>query len=149
MHCSSGGDVEATVARVLVVDDEERQIRLVVSALEQRGLVAAGTRDAEAVMGLLAGEATDLVLVDLMMPGLNGIELARKIRDAHPAVRVVLTSAYHLSERQLSRADCGVVGFVPKPYVLPELADFVHAKIEAVRSTPVPPSKSGPRLAVS
>ena len=100
------------------------------------------------MLGILQRESPDVALVDLMMPGLNGIELARKIRDAFPAVRVVLTSAYHLSERQLSRADCGVVGFVPKPYILPELAEFLRAKI--ARATPVPPAaESGARLCAS
>jgi CheY-like chemotaxis protein len=89
-------------------------------------------------------------MVDLMMPGINGIELARKIRDAFPAVRVVLTSAYHLSERQLSRADCGVIGFVPKPYVIPELAEFLRAKMCTVRaSTPSTPAASSSRLRAS
>ncbi len=120
---------------------------MLVTALRREGFDVTGTRDPDTVMDLLEREATDVALVDLMMPGLNGIELARKIRDACPTVRVVLTSAYHLSERQLSRADCGVVGFVPKPYVIPELADFLRAKIS--RATPVPPSRSGARLCAS
>jgi DNA-binding response OmpR family regulator len=135
------------VARVLVVDDEESQVRMLVSGLRNEGFDAFGTRDPDSVIELLDRDTPDVALVDLMMPGLNGIELARKIRDSHPGVRVVLTSAYHLSERQLSRADCGVVGFVPKPYVLPELAEFLRAKI--ARATPVPPAKSGSRLCAS
>ncbi len=135
------------MARVLVVDDEENQVRTLVAALRHEGFEASGTRDPDAVMELLGRETPDVALVDLMMPVLNGIELARKIRDAFPTVRVILTSAYHLSERQLSRADCGVVGFVPKPYVLPELAEFLRAKI--ARATPVPPEKSGERLRAS
>jgi len=138
---------EVPVARVLVVDDEENQVRMLVAALRVEGFEASGTRDPDAVMDILRRDPPDVALVDLMMPGLNGIELARKIRDAYPAVRVILTSAYHLSERQLSRADCGVVGFVPKPYVLPELAEFLRAKI--ARATPVPPAKSGSRLCAS
>jgi DNA-binding response OmpR family regulator len=137
------------VARVLVVDDEENQVRMLVSALRLEGFETSGTRDPDAVMSILAQEPIDVVLVDLMMPILNGIELSRKIRDAFPQVRVVLTSAYHLSERQLSRADCGVVGFVPKPYVLPELAEFLRAKLAKMASSPSPPAESGSRLCAS
>ncbi len=122
---------------------------MLVSALRLEGFETSGTRDPDAVMSILAQETTDVVLVDLMMPILNGIELARKIRDAYPQVRVVLTSAYHLSERQLSRADCGVVGFVPKPYVLPELAAFLRAKLAKMASSPSPPAESGSRLCAS
>jgi DNA-binding response OmpR family regulator len=73
-----------------------------------------------------------------MMPGTNGMELARKLRDLYPGVRVILTSAYHLSESQLTRADCGVVGFVPKPYVLGELADFLRHKLGSVSQARTP-----------
>ena len=66
------------------------------------------------------------------MPGTNGIQLARLVREQHPQTRVVLTSAYHLSERQLVRADCGAVGFVPKPFDLTELARFLRGKLAAV-----------------
>ena len=137
------------MARVLVVDDEESQVRMLVVGLRTEGFDALGTSEPETVIDLLHAEAVDLALVDLMMPGLNGIELARKIRDAFPCVRVVLTSAYHLSERQLSRADCGVLGFVPKPYVLSELAAFLNQKLKMARSAPPIPSDSGSRLRAS
>ena len=77
----------------------------------------------------LAAQPFDLALVDLMLPGTNGIQLARLARDRHPGTRVVLMSAYHLSERQLSRADCGAAGFVPKPLDLGELAQFLRSKV--------------------
>jgi DNA-binding NarL/FixJ family response regulator len=83
-----------------------------------------------------------------MMPGTNGIELARRLRDQNPEVRVVLTSAYHLSERQLTRANCGVIGFVPKPYVLAELAEFLRSKIEGSGTHPAV-AKSEARLRAS
>ena len=70
-----------------------------------------------------------------MLPGTNGIQLARLVRERHPGTRVVLTSAYHLSERQLARADCGAAGFVPKPLDLGELAQFLRSKVADARST--------------
>lgn len=140
---------EPLLARVLVVDDEDNQVRMLVVGLRQEGFDTVGTTEPDTVIGLLQNEPVDLALVDLMMPGINGIELARKIRDDFPCVRVVLTSAYHLSERQLSRADCGVVGFVPKPYVLSELAEFLHAKLKVVRTLPPVPTESGSRLCAS
>ena len=72
------------------------------------------------------GGKADVAIIDLMMPGINGLDLARRLRRACPEVRVVLTSAYHLSERQVARADVGAVGFVPKPYHLDELVAFLR-----------------------
>jgi DNA-binding response OmpR family regulator len=128
------------VARVLIVDDEENQVRALTIGLRLEGFEVGVARDADSALQVLGIEPADIAIVDLMMPGTNGMELARKVRDQYPCVRVVLTSAYHLSERQLTRADCGVVGFVPKPYVLAELAAFLRRKLESGFVPGVPPS---------
>ena len=117
--------------RILVVGDEENQVRVLATGLRLEGFRVRGADTADRALELLAEEAADLALVDLMMPGTNGLELARQLRIAHPLVRVVLTSAYHLSERQLARADCGVVGFVPKPFQIGELVSFLRQKLTA------------------
>jgi DNA-binding response OmpR family regulator len=133
------------VARVLIVDDEENQMRTLTIGLRLEGFEVGVARDAESALQVLRLEPADIAILDLMMPGTNGMELARTIRDLYPEVRVVLTSAYHLSERQLTRADCGVVGFVPKPYVLSELAEFLRHKLECV-SVPAAVAQSEARL---
>ena len=120
--------------RVLVVDDEPNHVRVLSIGLKIEGFDVTVANDAAAALAVLDAIPADIAIVDLMMPGTNGIELARMVRERHPATRIVLTSAYHLSERQLLRADCGAVGFVPKPYDLSELARFIRAKLAAPRS---------------
>ncbi len=137
------------MARVLIVDDEENQVRALTIGLRLEGFEVSVARDADAAVQLLKTEPADIAIVDLMMPGTNGIELARRLRDLNPDVRVVLTSAYHLSERQLTRADCGVIGFVPKPYVLGELAAFLRSKLEGGSGTHPAAVKSQARLRAS
>jgi DNA-binding response OmpR family regulator len=114
--------------RVLVVDEQANQARMIAIGLRLEGFdVETAASSAEALTRL--GElAFDVAIVDLMLPGTNGIQLARVVRDRHPATRVVLMSAYHLSEQQLARADCGAAGFVPKPLDLGELAAFLRSK---------------------
>jgi DNA-binding NtrC family response regulator len=117
------------VPRVLVVDDEENQRRALSIGLKLDGFdVVMAASAAEALRVLSTPPAVELALIDLMMPGLNGLELARQIRRLYPSVRVVLSSAYHLSARQVERADCGAIGFVPKPYKLAELCTFLRSK---------------------
>jgi DNA-binding response OmpR family regulator len=113
---------------LLIVEEQANQARVMAIGLRLEGFdvdTAAGSVDA---LERLAARPYDLAIVDLMLPGTNGIQLARIVRDRHAGVRVVLMSAYHLSERQLARADCGAAGFVPKPLDLGELARFLHAK---------------------
>ena len=124
--------------RVLIVDDEENQRRTLSIGLKLDGFeVSVASSAADALRRLAAPPPIDLTMIDLMMPGLNGLELARQIRRLYPAVRVVLSSAYHLSARQVERADCGAVGFVPKPYRLDELCSFLRSKAKPTSPPPV------------
>jgi DNA-binding response OmpR family regulator len=115
---------------VLIVDDEENQRRTLSIGLKLEGFDVIAAGSSEEALALLATPSppVDVALIDLMMPGTNGLDLARQMRRRFPGVRVVLSSAYHLSARQVERADCGAIGFVPKPYRLAELSSFLRAK---------------------
>ncbi|MDP9001418.1 MAG: response regulator [Myxococcota bacterium] len=124
--------------RVLVVDDEANHVRMMAIGLRLEGFDVETATNADSALALFASAPYDVAIVDLMLPGTNGIQLARLVRERHPRIRVILTSAYHLSEPQLLRADCGAVGFVPKPFDLTELARFLNAKIAcSVGASPV------------
>jgi DNA-binding response OmpR family regulator len=118
-----------TPTRILVVDDDVNHLRLLTAGLRLERFVVDSAPDAEIAQHLLRHANYDIALLDVMMPGTSGLELARRMAAAHPAVRVVLMSAYHLSERQLRQADCGAVGFIPKPYRLEELAKYLRDKV--------------------
>jgi CheY-like chemotaxis protein len=117
--------------RILIVDSPEGDASVLASALRVDGFqVLTATTAAEAREALAGGEVV-VALVDLMMRGEgapSGLELARELKMLLPTMRVLLTSAYHLSERQLERADCGVSGFIPKPYDVTEVVSFIRLK---------------------
>lgn len=117
------------MARILVVDDEENHRRTLAIGLRLDGFEVFEAEDGQTALELLETATVDVAIVDLMMPGLNGLELARKLRFRCADLKVILTSAYHLSERQLERADVGAIGFVPKPYALNELVGFLRNKL--------------------
>jgi len=114
--------------RVLIVDDEENQRKTLSIGLKLEGFEVVVAANAEEALALLADKPVDVAMVDLMIPGMNGLELTRQIRRMFPNVRVFLSSAYHLSARQMERADCGAAGFVPKPYKFAELSQALRAK---------------------
>ena len=123
---------------VLIVDVPEGDAAVLASALRVEGfdVVVAGNA-AEARAAAATGNIA-MAIVDLMprgMTGVHGLELARELRTAHPAMRVVLTGAYHLSQRQLERADCGVSGFIPKPYDVAEVVAFIQQKASSPPSS--------------
>lgn len=117
------------MARVLVIDDDLSAARALSMSLANEGFEVHSLTNALAAIGHMERHPVDVVMVDLMLSGMNGIELARHVAAHFPGVRVVLTSAYHLSERQLVRSNCGAVGFVPKPYAIEEVAWFLRSKL--------------------
>lgn len=120
------------MARILVVDDEENHRRTLAIGLRLEGFEVLEAEDGERALEVLEANTADLAILDLMMPGLNGLELARKLRIRCPSMLVLLTSAYHLSEKQLERADVGAIGFVPKPYALADLVTYLRRKLTPV-----------------
>jgi DNA-binding response OmpR family regulator len=120
--------------RVLLVDAPQ-EARSLAASLRLEGFDVLVAHDAEAAIKTCADEAVDLVLVELMLPGQNGLELARTLAVTRPEARVVLTGNYHLSERQLVRCDCRPCGFVPKPFSLDELVAFLRSKLPPVPSS--------------
>jgi DNA-binding response OmpR family regulator len=117
---------------ILLVDTADRDAAILASALRVEGFEVVITSSSKQARAVLASQPIALSIVDLMLRdegGCNGLELARELRATYPATRVLLTSSYHLSERQLERADCGVSGFIPKPYELREVVEFVRLKV--------------------
>ena len=122
------------LTRVLIVDDEADQARQTAVGLELAGFEVETAYDSNQALSLLAAGSFDLAVIDLMMPGTNGIQLARQLRERHVRTRVVLTSTYPLSEPQLLHVDCGAVGFVSKSVNAVELASFLRAKLLCARA---------------
>ncbi|MGD8863007.1 MAG: response regulator [Myxococcales bacterium] len=115
--------------RILIVDDDGPQRRSLRMGLEMAGFEAREAGNAEEAMGRLEHEAVDLAIVDVMLPGVTGLQLVRRLQFRHPQLPVVLTSGYHMGRHHLERAGLNAVAFVPKPYNLDELSAFLRRKM--------------------
>lgn len=102
--------------RVLIVDDQEpfrSAARLVVSLAE--GFEVAGEADSGEAGVRLAGEVSpDLVLMDINLPGIDGLEATRRIIASHPGVRVIVMSTYEAGEYEKRALEAGAAAFMPK-----------------------------------
>lgn len=116
-------------ASILVVDDDFNELNSLIIALKIEGFETDGAPGGEEALKLLEKKHYDIVIMDMMMPGINGIQLARSIKKSFPSVMTVLMSAYELSRLQLDKIDSGVVGFIGKPYSLNSLIAFLNDKL--------------------
>jgi len=123
--------------RVLVVDDEESMRYFLTRALKRKGFdVVAVTTGEEAVEDLAANER-DVILLDLKLPKMDGIEVLRRAKKIRPAAAVILMSGYGTVDRALEAMRCGASDFVAKPI---EIED-VLAKIDEARGKLAPAPK--------
>jgi PAS domain S-box-containing protein len=109
---------ERSVATVLVVEDDEGLLRLVSELLEHDGFAVRSASSADEALALFAadGDAIEVVVTDVVMPGMGGIELGRELRAARPDLKLLFMSGY--SEERLAEGgpDRAGTGFIQKPF---------------------------------
>jgi two-component system cell cycle sensor histidine kinase/response regulator CckA len=116
---------------LLLVEDEPGIRQILTRGLRRHGVSVRPVADAElALLALESGEAFDVLLSDVMMPGLDGVELSRRARAAQPGLAVLLMSGF--AEPPLHKAaETAGIGFIAKPFTLDELlvslSEAVHA----------------------
>ena len=122
--------------RILIVDDDPETLRLVRDTLDEAGYAPLATGDHGALAQLLASEKPALVLLDLMLPGTNGIELMGQI-PALADVPVIFISAYGREETVARALEAGAEDYVVKPLSPTELVARVRAALRR-RTDPEP-----------
>ncbi|HSV64800.1 MAG TPA: response regulator transcription factor [Mycobacteriales bacterium] len=108
-------------ARVLVVDDDPTVSDVVRRYLERAGLAVEVCADGETALASALGDPPDLVVLDLMLPGLSGLDVCRRLRAAQPTPIVMLTALGEESDRVLG-LELGADDYVTKPFSPRELA---------------------------
>jgi two-component system, NtrC family, response regulator AtoC len=106
---------------VLVVDDEELTLRTVSRGLREEGYEVFTAGSGEDALRVFAGESPDLVLLDIVLPGIDGVEVLRRMRAANPTAIVVMMSAYHLVDRAVEAMKAGAYDYLVKPFHLEDL----------------------------
>jgi CheY-like chemotaxis protein len=117
--------------KVLVVDDSQLARRAVVRIVRQQlGLQVIEARDARQALAAIARESPAVVLTDLQMPHMSGLDLVGTLREQHPDVAVILMTAYGSEETALQALRAGASHYVPKKELGTVLADTLRRVLE-------------------
>ncbi|MGD8366826.1 MAG: response regulator [Desulfobacterales bacterium] len=110
-----------TDCRVLLVDDETDFLETIVKRLQKRNTTVAGVQSGFEALDLLQREEFDVVVLDVRMPGMDGIETLREIRKRFPLVEVVLLTGHANMEVAVEGMELGAFDYLMKPVDLDEL----------------------------
>jgi DNA-binding NtrC family response regulator len=111
--------------RLLVVDDEVEFLEPLTARLARRDVACVTASSGEAALDALAAATFDCAVVDVKMPGMDGIELLRRIRAEHPGLPVVLLTGHASVELGTQGMELGAFEYLLKPVDLDELLDTV------------------------
>jgi two-component system phosphate regulon response regulator OmpR len=114
-------------AHLLIVDDDDRIRELLKKYLIRQGFLVTAGRDANHARRLLAGLAFDLVVLDVMMPGEDGLALTRALRAAGHQVPLILLTARGEARDRIAGLDAGADDYLPKPFEPRELVLRINA----------------------
>jgi DNA-binding NtrC family response regulator len=114
---------------ILIVDDEDVIRKIAKDVLEQAGYTVLLAESGQAAIDLFktAGKQVSLVLLDMTMPGLNGLETFLQLKRVRPTVKVLLSSGYNELEATRLFSGQGLAGFIPKPYSAGTLSKTVRS----------------------
>ncbi len=122
-------DVGARAARVLVVDDDENVTNMLRRALSFEGYTVATARDGTDALRKTLEFAPDLVVLDLMLPGIDGIEVCRRLRAGDPQLAILMLTAKDAPADQVTGLDAGADDYLVKPFTLEVLTARVRAQL--------------------
>ncbi len=119
--------------RILIVDDDAKLFELLKSYFEQNDVSAISAPDGPSALALLDGETVDAVLLDVMMPGMDGLTVLRKLRDKSQVPVIMLTAKGDETDRVVG-LELGADDYLPKPFAPRELLARLRAVLRRTQS---------------
>ena len=122
-------------SRILLVDDDIRAAEGVALALESRSFVVTHAEDGDIALDLVEGDDFDVVISDIRMPVMDGLELLDKIRALKPRLPVILMTAFDSAGRAIEATKRGAFDYLAKPFKMEDLLDVLEKAVATNRLT--------------
>ncbi len=116
--------------KVLLVDDEKEFVSTLAERLRLRGIQADETGSGEEALRLIADATPQVVVLDLMMPGMSGLEVLRRVKSRYPQIEVILLSGIGSNKEAIEGMKLGAFDFLMKPLQIEELIEKIGKAIK-------------------
>ncbi|MFB7642912.1 response regulator transcription factor, partial [Peribacillus butanolivorans] len=113
--------------KILIIEDEENLLQFIRLELEYEGYEVMTAYDGREGLAIALNENVDLILLDLMLPGLNGIEVCRRIRSSMDNTPIIMITARDSVLDKISGLDSGADDYISKPFQIEELLARMRA----------------------
>ncbi len=117
--------------KVLLIDDEAELVYTLAERLVIRGIEAAAVTEGEAALEILKQKQFDVVLLDVKMPGISGIDLMKEIKKVQPAVKIILLTGRGSQEESTEGLREGAFDYLLKPVQINVLIDKMQKAVDA------------------
>ncbi|MEE9204943.1 MAG: response regulator, partial [Nitrospirales bacterium] len=118
---------------LVAIDDDPQNLELITSALTQKGLKILTSTDPESGLELVLCKRPQIVLLDLVMPNLSGVDLLERIVEADPGMDVILMTAHYSTESAVEAIQKGACNYLNKPLAIDKLRQQVRKLVAAAR----------------
>ncbi|WP_243368011.1 response regulator [Fundidesulfovibrio soli] len=119
---------------ILLVDDEEDFVQTLAERLELRGIDCRVALDGEAGLAAMAESTPDVVVLDMFMPGIKGLEVLRLIRERYPKVQVILLTGQGATKDGMDGMKLGAFDYMIKPLSIDDLTAKIGEAVKLARS---------------
>ncbi|MCC5938763.1 MAG: response regulator transcription factor [Lunatimonas sp.] len=126
--------------KLLIVEDDARVSDLIKRGLEEKGYVADVAYDGFFARKLIGQKDYDLVVMDIILPKINGIDLCREIRQVYPNLPVIMLTALGTTDDKVEGFDAGADDYLVKPFEMRELIVRIRALLKRKSQDPAPGS---------
>jgi DNA-binding NtrC family response regulator len=113
--------MDASPFTVLFVDDEIEFLETLIKRMKKRGITASGVKSGQEALGFLAENQADVIVLDVRMPGMDGIQTLREIKKGNPLVEVIMLTGHASLEVAREGMEIGAFDYLMKPVDIDEL----------------------------
>lgn len=119
-------EIQMGKGHIIVVDDERFILEATAEMLSWIGYRVSLAQSGDAALDIVKAETVDLMIIDLMMPGMNGIETYKKVKTINPRIKALLSTGYKVDDEEQAIMNEGFSAIIQKPFVSAQLAQIVY-----------------------